>query len=186
MGSEDEIRALLQTFQAGYTLRDLSRVDAFMDLFTPDAEAIGTNGIRPGEGEWYTHRAAARELVEGDWKDWGDLLLDLETASIRAVGDVGWVAATATVTMTIGEENYAWFLKFICDYIDTSQETAEQKLNYILRGGANTIYELRRGEHFVWPLRFTAVVVRHSGTWKFAQMHFSFPTTNFPDVRSIV
>lgn len=63
---EQEIRLLLQTFQDGYTHRDLSQVDAFMQLFTADAEVIGTNGQRPGVDEWYTDRATARELVEGD------------------------------------------------------------------------------------------------------------------------
>jgi hypothetical protein len=49
----------------------------------------------------------------------------------------------------------------------------------------NTVYELRRGQTFVWPLRLTAVVVREAGDWKFAQMNFSFPTVYFPDVRLV-
>ena len=49
-----EIHALLQSFQNGYTHRDLSQLDAFMDLFTPEFEIIGTNGIKPGADEWYT------------------------------------------------------------------------------------------------------------------------------------
>jgi len=43
--------------------------------------------------------------------------------------------------------------------------------------------QLRRGEKFVWVLRFTAVVVCEADGWKFAQMNFSFPTVYFPDVR---
>jgi hypothetical protein len=62
---------------------------------------------------------------------------------------------------------------------------AEEKVHYILRGGTNTVYELRRGERFVWPLRLTAVVVRDGDAWRFAQLHFSFPTIYFPDVRSM-
>jgi ketosteroid isomerase-like protein len=180
-----EIRALLQAFQEGYTRRDLAQVDAFMDLFTEDAEVIGTNGTQPGAGEWYTSRAAARELVHDDWAGWGDLRLDVAQASIHARGDTGWLAASATVTQTIGADNYAQYLKFVKEYIETSPLPAEQKLHYILRGGTNTLYELRRGEIFVWPLRFTAVVVRETGQWKFAQMNFSFPTMYFPDVRLV-
>jgi hypothetical protein len=82
MNSENEIRALLQVFQAGYTRRDVSQVDAFMELFTTDAEVIGTNGMKPGAGEWYMDRASARELVEGDWEGWGDLRLDLDSMSV--------------------------------------------------------------------------------------------------------
>ena len=179
----DEIRSLLQAFQDGYTRRDISQVDKFMELFIADAEVIGTNGVRPGKDEWYTDRLSARELVQGDWQGWGDLRLDMDSISIHRQGFVGWVAATATVTQTIGSENYASYLEFVQKFIQDSDLSAEQKLLYILRGGMNTFYELRRGEKFVWPVRLTAVVVREGNPWKFAQMSFSFPTVYFPDVR---
>ena len=183
MDSQAEIRALLESFQDGYTLRHLSQVDAFMELFTDDAEVIGTNGVRPGRDEWYMDRASARVLVEGDWQGWGDLRLDLDSMSVHGRGEVGWVAASATVTQTIGSENYASYLEFVRKFLDDPTLSAEQKLLSILRGGTNTVYELRRGEKFVWALRFTAVVVREAKGWKFAQMNFSFPTIYFPDVR---
>jgi len=183
MNSQQEIRSLLQSFQDGYTRRDVSKLDVFMELFTPDAEVIGTNGVKPGVDEWYTSRDAARELVASDWEAWGDLHLDVDSASIQVHGDVGWIAASATVSQMIGAENYASFLELIREFIDTSKLPPEQKLHFILRGGTNTIYELRRGEKFVWALRLTAVVVRHAASWKFAQVNFSFPTIYFPDVR---
>jgi len=183
MSSQDEIRSLLQRFQDGYTSRDTSQVDSFMQLFVDDAEVIGTNGVRPREGEWYLDRGSARVLVEGDWQGWGDLRLDLDSVSIHSHGEVGWLAAPATVTQTIGPENYASYLEFIRKFLDESNLSPEQKLLYILRGGTNTVYELRRGETFVWALRFTAVVVREPEGWKFAQMNFSFPTVYFPCVR---
>jgi hypothetical protein len=185
MTAESEIRTLLQTFQDGYTRRDLAQVDAFMELFTPDVEVIGTNGVKPGVDEWYMERETARQIVQGDWETWGDLRLDLESASIHARGETGWIAAFATVTKTIGAENYAAYLNFVRELIDEPGLSAEQKLHDILRGGTNTVYELRRGEKFIWPLRFTAVVVRQPGGWKFAQVSFSFPTVHFPDVRII-
>jgi len=183
MRHEDEIRSLLQRFQDGYAQRDASQLEPFMALFVDDAEVIGTNGIEPGVEEWYQGRAAARDLVAGDWDSWGDLRLNLSGASVRVRGDVGWVAAAATVTQTIGKENFASFLAFVKAFIDDADLPAEQKLHYILRGGANTVYELQRGERFVWPLRLTAVVVRGADGWQFSQLHFSFPTVYFPDVR---
>lgn len=183
MNSQQEIKALLQTFQDGYLRRDLSQVDAFMELFTPDAELIGTNGVRPGVDEWYTDRTSAREMIAGDWDGWGDLRLDMAAASIRVQGNVGWIAVPATVSQTIGAENYDSYLAFVRNFLDTSTLPAEQKLHFILRGGTNTVYELRRGEKFVWALRLTAVVVHEGERWQFAQMNFSFPTIYFPDVR---
>ncbi len=185
MNPQNEIRSLLQTFQDGYTHRDLTQTDSFMELFTADAEVIGTNGQKPGVDEWYMDRASARELVYGDWEGWGDLRLDLENMSIHSRGDVGWVAAAATVTKMIGPENYESYLEYVKNYIDKPDLSAEQKLLNILRGGTNTVFELRRGEKFVWLLRCTAVVVRETDGWKFAQMNFSFPTIYFPDVRIV-
>jgi hypothetical protein len=185
MNPQDEIRSLLRKFQDGYTRRDLTQVDTFMKLFTDEAEVIGTNGVVPGVDEWYRDRLSARELVAGDWEGWGDLRLDLDAMSIHTRGDAGWVAAPATVTKIIGEENYASYLDFAKQLIDDSKLSPEQKLLHILRGGINTVYELRRCETFVWALRFTAVVVREEDGWKFAQMNFSFPTIYFPDVRLI-
>ena len=185
MNANDEIRALLQVFQDGYTRRDGTEVDSFMELFTKDAEVIGTNGIKPGEGEWYMDQASARELVQGDWESWGDLRLDMNLLSIHSREVVGWVAAPATVTKIIGEENYDTYLKFVKNLIDDSTLSAEQKLLDILRGGSYTVYELHLGKKFIWALRFTAVVVRETDGWKFAQMNFSFPTIYFPDVRLV-
>jgi hypothetical protein len=183
MDSIREIRALLQTFQDGYTQRDQKNLDAFMELFLPEAESIGTNGIAPGVDEWYMDSQTARKMISGDWEGWGDFRLDLEKAAIHANGDTGWVAGTATVSTKIGPENYEGFLKFIQNHIMNMPVTPEEKLLNILRGGSNTVYELRRGEQFTWPVRFTAVVVRKPEGWKFAQVHFSFPTIYFPDVR---
>jgi hypothetical protein len=122
-------------------------VDSFMRLFTDGAEVIGTNGGAPGVDEWYTDRVSARELVAGDWEGWGDLRLDLDSMSIHQRGDVGWVAAPATVTKIIGEENYASYLEFVKHLIGDAELSPEQKLLHILRGGTNTVYELRRGKN---------------------------------------
>ncbi len=179
MNSQQEIRSLLQIFQDGYTRRDITQLDAFMDLFTPNAEVIGTIGVKPGEHEWHTSRDSARNLVEGDWNTWGDLRLDVDSASIQVHDNVGWISATATLTRMMREEGYASFLESIKEYIETSSLPAEEKLHFILRGGTNAIYELRRVDKFVWALRFTAVVVLEVGGWKFAQVNFSFPTINY-------
>jgi hypothetical protein len=156
-----------------------------MVLFTPDTEVIGTNGVKPGVDEWYTNRETASAMIKRDWESWGDLKLEVESASIRIEGMVGWIAPPARVSKIIGDENYSEELEYIKDYLETSKLPADQKLHYILRDGINTIYELRRGEKFVWPLRFTAVVVRKEDGWKFAQVNFSFPTVGDPDVRIV-
>ena len=90
------------------------------------------------------------------------------------------------MTKTIrAAESYESYLQRIKAVIDAADLSAEAKLLDILRGGTNTLYELQRGEQFVWPFRFTAVLVRHGAEWLFQQMQFSFPTTRFPDERIV-
>jgi hypothetical protein len=180
-----DVRTVLHRFQDGYTKRDPALVSEFMTLFADDVELIGTNGIKPGVEEWYIDRAGAEKLVRGDWTSWGDVALDVEGARINALGDVAWLAAAGTVTMVISaEENYNDFLKHVAWTIENDKDmSAKEKMLYILRGGTNTLYELQRGERFVWPLRFTAVLVKSGAQWLFKQMQFSLPTMYFPDVR---
>lgn len=87
--------------------------------------------------------------MRSDWESWGDVRLDLELASINTAGDEGWIAVTATVSQTIGREEYASYLTYVRQYIAESPVSAEEKLRYILCGASNTLYELSRGERFV-------------------------------------
>ena len=181
---EEQVRKTLQFFQEYYTRRDPTLLPEFLDLMTEDLEVIGTNGVRPGEDEWYQDRNAAREVFLEDWQGWGDVRLDVPSARIRVHAEVAWLSCAGTVEMKIEtEKGFADYLAFVKRYIDSEGLTAEQKLVYLLRGGTNTLYELRRGETFVWPIRFTAVLKMESEGWKFQQMQFSFPTIYFPDAR---
>jgi hypothetical protein len=180
------IRAVLQQFQEGYTHRDTSKLDSFMDLFTPDAdtEVIGTGAIDSNSDEWCIGPAMIRELVDNDWQYWGDLRIDVDGAHIHALGDVAWLAAGATVSMHLDTETE---IKSTLDYfiklIQEKEWSAKEKMYYIQRGTASVTYQMFLGEDFVWPLRFIALLVRRGDRWLFHQMHFSFPTTYFPHER---
>lgn len=183
----DEILRALERFQEGYLKRDENGLDSFMQLFadSQDLEVIGTGGIDPGGDEWCLGLEAARELVKNDWEGWGDLRLELERARIFSRGEVAWCAMPATVSMRFErEESYQDYLDYLQTIArDESLGSAEERLLEILRGGSNTLFEMRLGETFVWPLRFSAVLAKLDGEWQFQQMQFSFATTRFPDVR---
>jgi hypothetical protein len=183
---DEQVRKTLQIFQDYYTRRDPTLLPEFLDLMAEDLEVIGTNGFRPGEEEWYLDRNTASEIFLGDWEGWGDVQLDVPGARIRAHGEVAWLSCAGTVEMKIEtEKGFADYLAFVKKYLDSEGLTAEQKLVYMLRGGTNTLYELRQGEKFVWPFRFTAVLKWENTGWKFQQMQFSFPTIYFPDARIV-
>ncbi len=73
-----EVREVFQRFQEGYTARDPSRMDEFMNLFVPseEAELIGIGASVRGGSEWFQGPEAIREIIESDWTYWGDVILD--------------------------------------------------------------------------------------------------------------
>lgn len=193
------VRDVLKKFQDGYERRDPQAIEDFRSLFIPedDLEMIGTGAIDPGDDEWCLGLDAACDLVINDWEGWGNLALDVADARIHVLGDVAWLATTGTVTMDLDPS------ETIRDYLSYMQEIAgdesvdpQARLMEVLRGATNTLYEAERGKQYVWPLRFTAVLVRRTNAgdgsnasrndrWLFHQVQFSFATTRFPDVRNL-
>ncbi len=181
----NQVRALLQKFQDGYSARDSKNLDQFMELFvqSADLEVIGTGAVDEGEGEWCRGIQAVRELVESDWEHWGDVVYDVQGARIHVRGDVAWLATTGTVTDVITTEHrYTGYVDYVQDVVEEDGD-AKQKMMDILSLGNELLVGLLQGETHTWPFRFTAVAVRDEGQWRFHQMQFSFPTTRAPDVR---
>jgi hypothetical protein len=181
-------RAALQQFQDGYTRRQADQIEAFRGLFVPedDLEIIGTAAVDPGDDEWCLGADAASELFINDWSSWGDLVLDVADARIHVLGEVAWLATTGTVHMDLDpDETCRDILEYIREEVTGDDEShPRERLLEILRGAANTLVETGRGEDYIWPLRFTAVLVRRGGRWLFHQVQFSFATTRYPDVRN--
>jgi ketosteroid isomerase-like protein len=181
----EEIRAVLQSFQDGYTKRDMEAVVQFMDLFIPeeDLEVIGTGAARTGEGEWCLGREAARKIVESDWKWWGDLVLDVVGARIFVNGNTGWLATAGTISETIKAEALRKsYVEYMGELNKKEDMSDEEKALEMMRSGADMLQMIQKGEAYTWPFRFTAVLVKRSQGWLFHQMQFSYPTTRWPDV----
>jgi len=192
------VRETLQKFQDGYLRRDVSLIQDFRELFVPedDLEVIGTGAIEPGDDEWCLGLDAACDLVQNDWEGWGALTIDVADARIHVLGDVAWLATTGTVRMDLDPEDvYGDFLAYIQEVAADEEESPRDRLMEIMRGGSNTIFEAERGKEYLWPVRFTAVLVRRPAAnggslnagrrWLFHQIQFSYATTRFPDVRNL-
>ncbi len=182
----DEVRTVLQEFQDGYTKRDLKALDAFMELFSADEglEVIGTSGLGVGREEWCLGRSALRRLVENDWQYWGNLVLDVKNARIHVQGDTAWLATDGTVTYVIEDEEFIRdTYQAVSEIIKRKEGGEKAKLLHIQREIAEMLHETGQGDKYLWPLRFTAVLIRQQGLWCFQQIHFSHATARLPDVR---
>lgn len=179
------VRRIFAQYQDYYTARDLANLDACMALFTsgPDIEVVGTGAIVPGTDEWCDSHELARELTANDWEGWGDVRFDVAGAVIHTLGDVAWLTTTGTVTTVYPvADNLRNAVAHAKRVLDEPGDD-EARLKNLLMWASLALAEGHRGDEYIWPIRFSAVLAREAGEWRFRQAHFSFPTTRFPDER---
>jgi len=90
-----QVRSVLQKFQDGYTTRDKSRLDEFMELFAPteEIELIGVGASERGGDEWFNGHAAIRDIIDGDWTNWGAVDIDVNGTRITVSGETAWFSS---------------------------------------------------------------------------------------------
>ncbi len=176
--TQDEVNLTLQKFQDGYTARDVTKLDKFMQLFVQDEsiEMIGIGASKRAATEWFEGHNRIREIVESDWRYWGDVKLDVKGAKITTNGETAWLSTTGTVTQTqafgTAIELRVNDMKAIFDRTDL---TADQKLMEATRYGIRRMYERSKGIGHSWPFTFTAVFMKIGGVWMFHTIHWSMP-----------
>ena len=78
--TQDEVSSTLQKFQDGYTARDVTKLDEFMQLFVQDEsiEMIGVGTSKRAANEWFEELARIRPAqVAGSYQSPGCLCLVL-------------------------------------------------------------------------------------------------------------
>ncbi|HTY47636.1 MAG TPA: hypothetical protein VMB46_08245 [Methanomassiliicoccales archaeon] len=186
VSAEASVRRALQALQKAYAERDPSKIDVLVkEVFSADDDVtvLSTAGTLPGKDDWPITSEGAKQLLLRDWRSWGDVLWDVKGARITVAGDVAWLDANAFVEKYLDhDEAMSNHLRYVRSILESGMNDRD-KVAEIGRGASNVLVELSKGERFVWPLRFTAVLQFADGKWRFRQMHFSFPTTRFPDER---
>lgn len=173
MDSKDEIRVVLQRFQDGYTERDTSKLDEIMELFAPgdQAEMIGI-----GVFERFQGGEQIREMIESDWKYWGDVVFDVNQARIREHGDVAWLTTRGAVIQA-GTHNAAmpFYLDKMKEILEDESRDVDERIVEASHFGVRRWRERTLGEGHRWPFMFTAVLVRHSEDWRFHHIQWAMP-----------
>lgn len=174
-----DVRHTLQAFQDGYSARDVSRLDEFMQLFDSgeDIEMIGIGAAKRAANEWFEGQARIRSIVEGDWLYWGDVHLDVDGAKITVRGDVAWLSTTGTVTQTQAFDTAIQFhLNDMKAIFDQENLSADEKLIEATHYGMRRLRERSKGLGYNWPFTFTAVLVNDGqGRWRFHTLHWAMP-----------
>ncbi|MGD2077983.1 MAG: nuclear transport factor 2 family protein [Chloroflexota bacterium] len=174
----DQVRATLQAFQDGYAGRDLDTLDEFMELFVQDEgiELIGVGAAVRGGNEWFQGPAAVRDIVQGDWKYWGDVLLDVPGAKITVSGDVAWLSTNGRIVQTsTHDEALPFYMEQMADLLQDESMDPDTRLLEATHFGLRRLRERAKGPGHGWPFTFTAVLQRIGSRWRFHTIHWAMP-----------
>lgn len=173
-----EVRTVLQRFQDGYTARDLAELDEFMGLFVPveHAELIGIGASVRGANEWFQGIEQIREIVESDWRYWGDVHIDVEGAKITVWGDAAWLSTTSDLVQTqTFDEALVFYVQQMKDLLEDEAVDLDSRLMEATHFGVRRLRERHKGQGHSWPFVFTAVLVQSEDSWRFHTIHWSMP-----------
>lgn len=175
-----EVRQVLGEFQAGYISRDIHQLDSFMRLFLndPSIELIGIGASKRAASEWFQGPAAIREIIEGDWTYWGNVMLDVADAIIHVSGDIAWCSTTGAVLQTDDlqrDEVVTGVLHQIEEILADHNRSPLERLIDADHFSHARVYERTKSFGYRWPFVFTAVLCKRDGEWKFHTIHWSMP-----------
>jgi hypothetical protein len=172
-----EVRAVLQQFQDGYTHRDLSKIDEFIQLFEQSAEVemIGIGAAQRGGYEWFEGIDSIKDIIRGDWEYWGDVQIDVAGAKIRVHGDVAWLSTTATLAKTDLTDSLPFFLDLLKGKLEDESKPPAERMTDIALFSTNRLTDLQREVGHKWPQVITMVLVKHQPGWQIVELHWSIP-----------
>ncbi|MEN8251774.1 MAG: nuclear transport factor 2 family protein [Bacteroidota bacterium] len=118
----NEIREVLSKFQDGYTKRDTTKIDEFLEMFSDDIVYMGVASY-----EFLNGKESVRNLTLWDWVKWFDLNINVEEVKIRTNNTVGWIEVvgesgpwsngkTYEIRMvgSLVKNEHKWLFKQIC------------------------------------------------------------------------
>ena len=190
---KQEVMEVLKKFQAGYTARDVSKLNDYVnELFDPEnVLIIGTSSYGPKKGEWCDDIKAVKDILTIDWKYWDDLILKVEDARVMIHENTAWVVMWGTSeSKREKKEIYDWAVDAITKKIeqskdDKTEERTRKIMFWVAQHSIRWLLEYEKGgEKIVYPIRISAVLTKKKNKkWMFRQMDFAFPTQTVPDVR---
>lgn len=182
--SHKEIINVIKKFKDGYTNRNIKEIDDFMEELFIEGES--TYAIGTGTTEVFLGRDKIKELIEGDWKYWGDVDIDYKNTHVSIKDTTAWFHTECSVVNTFedSKERNDSYIEFIRDNIENIELSPKQKFTFINWVLSLTYHQRKEGKRvYKCPLCLSGVLKINNGQWKFSCVNFSIPKSNFPDER---
>jgi hypothetical protein len=177
----EEALRTLEVFAGGYKNTESMDIDSFYSrvfLDSPETYIIGT-----APEEFFKGKQAIKTHILSEWENWGHLGLDVAKGVYTYREALCWFYVDGIVSMEIDVDTCVDdFAKSSKEILNSANPDRQACLS-LVREMVNTVSEVAFGKVFEWPIRLTGVMVWDNTTFKIAQLHYSFPTSQFPDER---
>lgn len=121
----------------------------------------------------YCNQKEIMKLIENHRACYDEMTLDYENCLINSNEDVVWVVSHGTMKKIISESSSFENAVNTIENIFTTDLEDKDKLFNIRRQIAGTFKENAKGEEYIWPFRFEAVIIREKDNFVFKYLQFS-------------
>jgi hypothetical protein len=121
----------------------------------------------------YSSQKEIMKLIENHRVCYDQMTLDFENCLVNSNEEVVWVVSHGTMKKVISESNSFVNTINTIENIFTTDLDDKDKLFNIRRKIAGTFKENAKGEEYIWPFRFEAVIIREKDNWVFKYLQFS-------------
>lgn len=177
----EEALRTLDILDKGYKEANAEGINEFFGrvfLDSPETYIIGT-----APNEFFKGKEAIKSQIISDWQNWGQLGLDVAKGIYTYRDNLCWFYVDGTVSMEVDVDVCMDELAQSAKDVLKAGNPDRQACLSLVREMTATINEIAFGKVFEWPIRLTGVLVWDGATFKIAQLHYSFPTSQFPDER---
>jgi hypothetical protein len=170
LAHKDEISKLLKDFNNEYLKSD-KEIEIITSKYFTDTNALIVNTDKT----LYSNQEEIKKIIEEHRACYDEMKLDYENCLINSNEDVVWIVTHGTMKKVISENQAFENTVDIIKNIFTSELSDKDKLFNVRRRISDTIKESAKGEEYVWPFRFEAVVIKEKQNWVFKYLQFSLP-----------
>jgi hypothetical protein len=178
----EEIVKVLEKLQEAYKKRNITLAEQYAgEIFTNSEDMLiyGTD-----EGENFYGADAGRRLMELDWTYWGNFDLNIHETFISVLDNMAWVSSKALLRMMKDPQtSYDSLKNLFLNYLLPSDKSTKEILLTMLWKTSKRVYEAQRGYVYIVPMKFSGVLIKKDGRWRFQHMHFSDNIDGMPEER---
>lgn len=181
INSINEVKAVLKNFQVLYTDRDMNQIENFVKEAFSLKDGLAVLGS--GMNQWCFNtddiKALIKSHLDNENNYWREIDFKFENAKIFANENVAWVVSIGNITNTIStSEQIEETMNEVKDILMREKKSKENTLDAVKKI-ATTLLQIDKGENYIWPFRFTCVLINENDTWRFHQMQFSLDSESW-------